>query len=244
VATPGDSQVGLSWNAASGATSYTVKMGTTDGGPYDVFTQSGIGVTSFTKTMLVNGTPYFFVVSASNSGGEGPNSGQASATPTATPPSPITNLVVNDNLPAGCVTPNCNKDKWSIQSNFQMGNVLFGDRTYTIDVVPSAGMVLLGKPWIRTAADSKNYTVNPLATFTINGTFVYLLVDNRHNGTGGKPAFLDATWTDQGYDVTIRQSSTATFPYSVWRKSVTSGSTVNLPAIGTATAPCYIAIVQ
>jgi hypothetical protein len=194
--------------------------------------------------MLVNGTTYFFVVSASNASGESPNSSEASVTPTAAPPPPISSLVVNDNLPAGCVSPNCNRDKWSIQSNFQVGNVAFGDRTYTVDAVPAAGNVLLGKSWIRTAADSKSYTGNPLATFTITGTFVYLAVDNRHNAANGKPAFLDASWTDQGYDLTIRQTGTSTFPYSVWRKSVTSGSMVSLPPIGTSAAPCYFAVVQ
>jgi hypothetical protein len=241
-ATAGNGQVVLSWNTVASATSYTVKMGLQTGGPYTTFQQGGITATTFTKTGLTNGTTYFFVVSATNTAGEGPNSTEKSATPSAAPP--ISNLVVNDNLPAGCVTPNCNRDKWSIQSNFQVGNTAFGDRTYTIDSVPAAGAVLLGKSWIRTAADSKNYTVNPLATFTVTGTFVYLLVDNRWNGTTGKPAFLDATWTDQGYDVVVRQSSTATFPYSVWRKSATSGTTFNLPALAAATAPCYLAIVQ
>jgi hypothetical protein len=235
--------VSLSWNASTGATSYTVKMGTQSGGPYDVFTQSGVTTTSFTRTGLTNGTTYYFVVSAVNAAGESPDSAQASATPGATPPPPISNLVVNDNLPAGCVSPSCNRDKWSIQANFQVGAVAFGDRTYTVDAVPAGGMALLGKSWIRTAADSKSYATNPLATFFVNGSVVYLLVDNRHN-TGAKPAFLDATWTDQGYDVTIRQTSTSTFPYSVWAKTVTSGTTFALPAIGTTAAPCYIVVVQ
>jgi hypothetical protein len=238
VATPGNAQVGLMWNAAATATSYTVKWGTVSG----MYTnQQTASTTSATVSMLTNGTQYFFVVSATNAGGESENSTQVPATPVAAT-SPISNLVVNDNLPAGCVAPNCNKDKWSVQSNFQVGNTAFGDRTYTIDSVGNA--VLLGKAWIRTAADSKNYTVNPLATFTVGGTFVYVAVDNRHNGTSGKPAFLDATWTDQGFDVVIRQSSTSTFPYSVWRKSVTSGSTVSLPAVGSSTAPCYLVLVQ
>jgi hypothetical protein len=243
-ATPGDSQVQLAWNPVSGASSYTVKIGTTSGGPYDFFTQAGVTGTTFTTTGLTNGTTYYFVVSASNAAGESPDSSQVSATPGATPPAIISNLVVNDNLPAGCTAPNCNRDKWSVQSSFAIGAVAFGDRTYTVDAVPAAGSVLLGKPWIRTAADSKNYPTTPLATYLNNGTFLYLLVDNRHNATSGKPAFLDATWTDQGYDVTIRQTSTSTFAYSVWRKAITPGTTVGLPAIGTTTAPCYLAVVQ
>ena len=34
IATPGDGQVDLSWNTSSGAASYNVKRGTSEGGPY------------------------------------------------------------------------------------------------------------------------------------------------------------------------------------------------------------------
>jgi glucose/arabinose dehydrogenase len=160
-----------------------------------------------------------------------------------TPPPPsLSNLVVNDNLPAGCVSPSCNKDKWSIQSSFAVGVQPFGDRTYTIDSIGNS--TLTGRPWVRTAADSKNYTGSPLATVSVTGSFVYLIVDNRHNGTGTKPAWLDSSWADQGYDVVVRQSSTATFPYSVWRKAITSGDTIALPRIGSSVAPCYFVVVQ
>ncbi len=51
-------------------------------------------------------------------------------------------------------------------------------------------------------------------------------------------------FTDQGFDVTVRQSSTLTFPYSVWRKSITAGSTVSLPAVNSTMAPFYLVVVQ
>jgi len=140
-------------------------------------------------------------------------------------------LIVNDNLPAGCQPPSCNRNKWSIQTNFQVGNAPFGDRTYTIDSVGSG--VLLGRPWIRTAADSKNFSGEPLATFTSGGTAVFLLIDDRHNGASGRPGWLtDAGFVDQGFNVVVRQSATATYPYSVWKKSVIAGSTVALPRVG------------
>ncbi|HET6283449.1 MAG TPA: fibronectin type III domain-containing protein [Polyangia bacterium] len=81
VATPGNSQVALSWSAVSGAQSYTAKKGTAMTGPFTVV-QAGITSTSYTVTGLTNGTVYYFVVSASNSGGEGPDSSPVSATPT------------------------------------------------------------------------------------------------------------------------------------------------------------------
>ena len=91
VATPGNAQVSLSWNASTGATSYNVKRSTTSGGPYTTIA-TGVTATNFTNTQLVNGTTYFFVVTAVNSAGESGNSNQASATPLGTPPPAPTGL--------------------------------------------------------------------------------------------------------------------------------------------------------
>jgi len=91
VATPGNAQVSLSWNASTGATSYNVKRSTTSGGPYTTIA-TGVTATNFTNTQLVNGTTYFFVVTAVNAAGESGNSNQASATPLGTPPPAPTGL--------------------------------------------------------------------------------------------------------------------------------------------------------
>jgi fibronectin type 3 domain-containing protein len=78
-ATAGDTQVSLSWNASSGATSYNVKRSTTHGGPYaQIGTPSA---TTFNDAGLTDGTTYYYVVSAVNSIGQSANSNEASATP-------------------------------------------------------------------------------------------------------------------------------------------------------------------
>ena len=85
-ASPGNAQVILTWNASVGATLYHVKRSTTNGGPY---TQIGAPTAAkYTDTGVTNGTPYFYVVSAVNAGGESANSAQVSATPVAPPATP------------------------------------------------------------------------------------------------------------------------------------------------------------
>jgi len=82
-ATPGNAQVSLAWTAASGATAYRVHRGTASGGPYTTV-RSNLTGTSFTDTGLTNGTAYYYVVTATNGAGEGPDSNEAAATPVAT----------------------------------------------------------------------------------------------------------------------------------------------------------------
>jgi fibronectin type 3 domain-containing protein len=79
-ATAGNAQVTLNWAATTGAASYNVKRATVSGGPYTTITSPT--TTSYTNTGLINGTTYYYVVSAVNSSGESGNSTQVSAIPT------------------------------------------------------------------------------------------------------------------------------------------------------------------
>ena len=90
MATAGNAQVSLNWNASSGATSYNLKRSTTTGGPYTQI--SSPSSTTFTDTGLTNGTKYFYVVSASNSAGQSANSAEVSVTPAIAAPATPTGL--------------------------------------------------------------------------------------------------------------------------------------------------------
>src|SRR5579875_783710 len=104
VATGGNSQVALSWNApssngGSAITSYDIYRGTSPGGEAGTpLTIVGGSALSYADTSAANGQTYYYTVRASNSAGTGPQSNEASATPSApvTPPSPPTGLAASE----------------------------------------------------------------------------------------------------------------------------------------------------
>ncbi len=84
-ATAGSSSVGLSWNSVGGATGYTVKRSTTNGGPYAVVA-SKLAASSYNDAGLTPGTTYYYVVTTNKGVAESARSGQSSATPTSLTP--------------------------------------------------------------------------------------------------------------------------------------------------------------
>ncbi|TAL02925.1 MAG: hypothetical protein EPO07_06800 [Verrucomicrobia bacterium] len=87
VATIGDASVALSWSASSNATSYYVKRSLTSAAGYtSIATNASL---AFTNTGLINGTLYYFVVSAVNVSGESTNSAPISARPTSFAPTQL-----------------------------------------------------------------------------------------------------------------------------------------------------------
>jgi len=80
-ATAGNAQVILNWSPSAGATSYNVQSSTTSGGPYNTIATTSAA--SYTNTSLVNGTSYYYVVSATDGVNVSSNSIEVSATPVA-----------------------------------------------------------------------------------------------------------------------------------------------------------------
>lgn len=68
----GDSEVSLSWNSVSGVTGYKIYRSLTNGGPYSLVDSPAN--TNHTDIGLINGTAYYYVVSAVGIGGESTNS--------------------------------------------------------------------------------------------------------------------------------------------------------------------------
>ncbi|HEX3392356.1 MAG TPA: putative Ig domain-containing protein, partial [Solirubrobacteraceae bacterium] len=111
-ATGATNQVALSWTAPSSnggvnITSYRVYRGTSSGSETLLTSGgcSGLGnVTSCTDTGLTAGQAYFYKVSAVNAIGEGAQSGEASATPTASNCTPA-QLLGNPGFETGTASP-------------------------------------------------------------------------------------------------------------------------------------------
>lgn len=84
VATAGDTQVALAWEAVTNATGYNVKRSTTAGGPYTTIATNVAGI-NYIDTAVQNGITYYYVVTAITAEGESATSNEASVTPIAAP---------------------------------------------------------------------------------------------------------------------------------------------------------------
>ena len=82
-ATPGDNQVTLGWNAVPGATSYNIYWSTSPGVTTANGTEIPGAANPYVQEALVNGTTYYYIVTAVNAVGEGAPSSQVSAAPAA-----------------------------------------------------------------------------------------------------------------------------------------------------------------
>jgi len=74
-------QVLLNWDRSIGATRYTVKRATNPSGPFTIISPYELTQTTFMDTTAQNGRTYYYLVTASNNGGESAPSQVVSATP-------------------------------------------------------------------------------------------------------------------------------------------------------------------
>jgi hypothetical protein len=134
------------------------------------------------------------------------------------------------------VADTTNAADWSVQANLQPGDLVYGDRTFTVATVPPA---LQGADWIRTANDSKTSTVDPLVTFTINeSATVAVAVDTRL----GRRTWMDASWVDTGTQLTDTEGSN-TRRFEVYQKAFPAGRVALGPNADTANSASMYTII-
>lgn len=127
---------------------------------------------------------------------------------------------------------------WSVRSNIQVNEQMFGDRSYLIASMPDN---YAGYDWIRTGCDSKRFYGKVMATFKVKeDVTVFIAHDDR---IVVKPTWM-ADWKDTGDDLTDNQTSPKV-TYSIWEKSFAANSVVTLGENGGNTgATQYIVIVK
>ena len=158
-------QVTLTWSAVNSATNYYLKRSTNSGGIYStIFSGSS---TNYNDTNVVNGTTYYYVVSAINSSGEGPNSAEVSATPLPPPAPTFVTVIAN----YGVVSLT-----WS---------TVPGANSYNLRRSPSTN----GPFTLITSTSSTSYN----DTTVINGsTYYYIVSAVNPGGEGSNSAYIIA----------------------------------------------------
>jgi hypothetical protein len=140
VATATNALAVLNWSTITNATGYNLKRSLVSGGPYtNVASQSML---TFTNTGLVNGTTYFYIVTATNLAGESANSIEAIAQPT--PSFAPVSLVLSN--AAGLLQINWPQDHtgWRLQS--QTNSLAAGLGTNWATVANSSGTNQMALP--------------------------------------------------------------------------------------------------
>jgi hypothetical protein len=166
--TAGNAQVSLSWTGSFGATSYKIRRATVSGGSYATIA-SGLTATSYTDTGLANGTTYYYVVSAVDTGGEGANSMEVSATPTDLLDLDIGNVGVAGSAAYSSGTYTINgsgADVWDANDSFNYDyKPLTGDATVTARVASQQDTAAWAKAGVMIRE-----------TTAANSTFVFMFV--------------------------------------------------------------------
>ena len=160
----GNAQATLFWAPSSGATSYNLKRSTTSGSGYVTVTNlTGI---SYVNSGLVNGTPYYYVVSATNYSGESSNSTEVSVTPSVAAGTTV--------IWSGTVNTNWNINttaNWlsnGMALNYLNGNSAQFDDTTSSNFVNMAATV--SPAYVLLNNSARTYTFNSSGGFGIGGT--------------------------------------------------------------------------
>lgn len=204
-ASPGDTQVSLSWMASAGATSYNVYWSLTSGSHYRL-AASGVTTTSYTDTGLSDGVEYFFVVAAVNESGRSAFSNEASATPDPPAPPAPTNLIASAVNSQVSLT-------WTASANAD---------NYTVLRSATSGS---GYVSVASGLTSTSYTDNQVENGT---TYYYVVTASNLGGTSGYSNQASATPSAAGLGPQPPTNLTAvggnTQVYLTWNASV--GATI------------------
>jgi hypothetical protein len=160
----------LTWTSAPlNPTTFTVKRSFVTGGPYSAIATGvteGVTTTAFTDGNVTNGGTYYYVVSAVNAAGEGPNSSQVSLT------------MPNVNLPDLIVT----SVGWTPNPVFANSNVTFRATVKNQGTAPTPLGVVLGVGFSLDGGPNVSWSGSYTASLA-PGTSVTLTADGGPTGS-------------------------------------------------------------
>ena len=236
-------QINLTWaDNSSNETGFIVARSTTSGGPYTDIVTLAAGTTSYSNTGLTANTTYYYVVRATNTGGDSANTAQASATTLPNAPA----------APSGLGA--------TVASQTQI-NLVWVDNSSNETGFIVGRSTTSGGPYSDVATAAANSTGYNCTGLTANTTYYFVV---RATNTGGDSANcaqagattlpnapaapsglgatavsssqINLTWTDNSSNETnfiVGQSTTSGGPYAdivTLAAGVTSYSNTGLPA--------------
>jgi len=237
-ATPGATQVALSWQASREATSYKVCRSLTPNGPYTAL--ASLTGTSYTDKSLVNGTPYYYVVSAMKSGVVETDSDEVSAIPVAALPSPWQTRDIGGVVAVGganCTsgkftTTGSGKDIWGTADAFRY---VYQSASGDCAIVAKVSGVQNTDPWAKAGVmirETLNADSRHASVFVTPANGVAFQYRNASAGTSGNvntTGLAAPYWVKvvrSGSTFTAYRSSTGTTWTTIGSQTITMGSSI------------------
>jgi hypothetical protein len=193
-ANAGNAQVTLAWSPVSGANSYTVYWSTsafTDIHATGVTPITGINEVLYVHSGLVNGTTYYYRITATSSGVEGSASAQVSARPLPPPPPPPLGVtaIVNREESGSSVTIQWYDSPGATGYNIYRGTEP-GVATYYHDITRATKIANVTAPYLDTdvvAGTTYYYVVTAYVPLVegLPSTEVSALIQGSGSGGGG-----------------------------------------------------------
>ena len=225
---PGNAQIALTWSASASATNYAIKRGLSSGN--ETTTVATTTNLAYTDTNLLNGTTYYYVVTATGTSGTSANSTEASATPSINSAS---GLVWSGTASSAWDTTTTN---WVNGSNpvayADENNVLFNDSSISTNVVISS---VVNPGSVTFANSAVSYAMSGAgisgATSLVKSNAGIVTISSTNNYTGG--TFVNGGGLVFSIGAAIPASGTVTLNNTGSVTVVTANSLPNVLVNGT-----------
>ncbi len=211
------------WNKVNNADTYNIKRSTSPNGPYTTIAEN-ILETEYEDTGIVNGTEYYYVVTAVNEGGESANSEEVGITPIPQLPQAPMNVTVTprDNVIELTWQSVYNADTYKVMRSETEGGPYISVLESTTDTAFTDTNVVFGKTYYY-VIQAKNPTGTSNNSEEVQGVPGQVLPSTPSNIiTKVKDKSVHITW-DAANDATsynLMRSKTESGPYTLIQENL------------------------